>query len=179
MAEICMTPLHSEQIQQDNDRKIKSIRARLIAWLALGAALIAAAHIWRRPTSMDTSRELPAQLIVTGVTILFGGVWILLHGLRLGPHLAYRRFLRELQSGLSREEDGVVIRFDTDTTFREGLNFYQLVINVGDLKDEKDERLLYWDAALPRPALEKGARVRAKVHGNDLICLESLENRKE
>ena len=172
MAEICMTPLHSEQIQQDNDRKIKSIRARLIAWLALGAALIAAALIWRRPTSMDTSRELSAQLIVTGVTILFGGVWILLHGLRLGPHLAYRRFLRDLKRGLSHDETGVVVRFDEGETFREGLDFYQLVINVGDLKDERDERYLYWDANLPRPQLAPGDAVRVTVHGNDLVSLE-------
>ncbi len=172
MAEVHMTPLHSEQIRQENDRKIKSVRMALIAWLLLGAALIAVALVWRSPTSMDTSREKPAQAIVTGLTLAFGASGLLLRGMKLAPKIAYRRFLKELRGGLSHVEEGVVIGFDEDATFREGLDFYRLTMNVGDLADPKDERILYWDANLPKPALEIGARVRANIHGNDLIALE-------
>ena len=172
MANASMPPLHTEAIEQENLKKIKKMRAWLIAWLLVGAALIVAALIWRNPTTMDKSRETPAQLIVIGVTLLFGGVWVFLHGLKLGPHLAYRRFLRDLKRGLSHDETGVVVRFNEGKTFREGLDFYQLVINVGDLKDERDERYLYWDANLPRPQLAAGDAVRVTVHGNDLVSLE-------
>ena len=172
MANASMTPLHSEAIEQENLKKIKKMRAWLIAWLLVGAALIVAALIWRNPATMDKSREMPARLIVIGVTLLFGGVWVFLHGLKLGPHLAYRRFLRDLKRGLSHDEMGVVVRFDEGETFREGLDFYQLVINVGDLKDERDERYLYWDANLPRPQLAPDDAVRVTVHGNDLVSLE-------
>lgn len=172
MAEVHMTPLHSEQIRQENDRKIKSVRMALIAWLLLGAALIAVALVWRSPTSMDTSREKPAQAIVTGLTLAFGASGLFLRGMKLAPKIAYRRFLKELHGGLSHVEEGVVIGFDEDATFREGLDFYRLTMNVGDLADPKDERILYWDANLPKPTLEIGARVRANIHGNDLIALE-------
>ena len=48
----------------------------------------------------------------------------------------------------------------------------EIQVNVGDLKDERDERYLYWDANLPRPQLAPGDAVRVTVHGNDLVSLE-------
>ena len=42
MANASMTPLHSEAIEQENLKKIKKMRAWLIAWLLVGAALIVA-----------------------------------------------------------------------------------------------------------------------------------------
>lgn len=166
-----LTLLHTQQIQTENARRIRATRRWLAAWLALTAALLVAVLIWRNPVSMDKTRELPAQLAATAVTILFGGGYLFLRGMKLSPLLCYRRYLREISHGLSHEEEGAVVRFSQQAAFRDGLDFYQLVVNVGDPKDEKDERILYWDASLPRPELAAGERVRVLVHGNELLAL--------
>lgn len=171
-----MQPMHTDEIREKTGKRIRTgVRVMSLIVLA-GALAITALLIWRSPTSMDKSRELPAQIAVSAVTILAGAVCIFYYGMKVAPNVAYRHYLREISSGLSHEEEGVVIRFDKYPTFRSGLDFYQLVINVGDLKEEKDERYFYWDASLPRPSLPEGTRVRAMVHGNELIWLTALEN---
>lgn len=171
MAQMHMKPAHTDEILENNRRRIRAGMRIMWLFLLIGLAAVVALLVWRNPTSMDKTRELPAQVAVTAVTILTGVVCIFYYGMKLAPSVAYRRYLRELQSGLSHEETGVVVRFDRHTSFREGLEFYQLIVNIGDLGDEKDERLFYWDASLPRPELEAGMKVRAMVHGNELIWL--------
>ncbi len=169
MAEMRIEPAHTREMYDENQKKIRSLRLRLATIALVGVVVIVAVLIWRSPTGMDRSREKPAQFAVTAVTLLFGGACLFYRGMRLAPLTAYARYLRELQSGLTREVEGVVVRFAGETSFREGLYFYQLVLNVGDLREEKDERFFYWDALLPRPQLEPGMHVSAKAHGNDLL----------
>ena len=106
MAEMRIEPAHTREMYDENQKKIRSLRLRLAAIALVGVVVIVAVLIWRSPTGMDRSREKPAQFAVTAVTLLFGGACLFYRGMRLAPLTAYARYLRELQSGLTREVEG-------------------------------------------------------------------------
>ncbi|GHU76789.1 hypothetical protein AGMMS49992_23090 [Clostridia bacterium] len=113
------------------------------------------------------------------VTVVLGGLGIFLWGMKITPPLAYLKHLREIHSGLSRTVEGRLVQVeDGQPTFREGIDCYAFVINVGTdplrPDDPQDERLLYWDAQKPMPQWSVGDRVAITAHGNDVIALRIL-----
>lgn len=163
------TPLHGEQQRQANGKKIKRWLLLFGALAVIAAVLIMLSFVYRDATHMHNVNETKSQALTIGITLFFGAFIIFFWGMKLTPHLHYRRYLREVYQGLSREVEGQVVAFEESVVFRDGLFFYPMVINVGDLKNAEDERLLYWDARLPRPNTQLGTRVRLKAHGNDII----------
>jgi hypothetical protein len=106
------------------------------------------------------------------VTVTLGGLGIFLWGMKVTPVLAYRRHMREIHTGLSRSVVGRLARVnDGQITFREGIDCYPFVVNVGAADDPKDERLLYWDAQKPMPEWQIGDMLNITAHGNDVIAL--------
>ena len=161
--------LHTARDKEKNRIQIRRWLIFLLAFAVLGAGLIAVSFSIRDATHINNPNENVSQALTIAVTLVWGGLLIFFWGMKLSPHLHYRRFLRELYSGLSRTLEGRVVEFDEGTTFRDGLLFYRLLINAGDLKNPEDERQLYWDARLERPMLMEGLFVSARVHGNDII----------
>ena len=49
--------------------------------------------------------------------------------------------------------------YDDMDIIREGVPCRPFMLNVGEVKDEKDDRLLYWDAHLPLPQWQEGAKL--------------------
>ncbi|MDR0397531.1 MAG: hypothetical protein LBH66_09570 [Oscillospiraceae bacterium] len=140
-------------------------RSWIAAWVY--AAILAAAMI---PTLV-----LRLQWATILVTVALGGLGIFLWGMKITPALSYRKHLREIHSGLSRDVEGWLERVDNShLTFREGIDCYAFVVNVGDSArpDPKHERLLYWDAQKPFPDWRVGDTLRATAHGNDVITLQ-------
>jgi hypothetical protein len=163
------TALHTEEDKEKNRGQIKRWLILFLAFAVLGMALIAVSFSIRDATHINNPNETLSQALTIAITLVWGGLLIFFWGMKLTPHLCYRRFLKDVYSGMSRAVEGCVVGFEENTTFREGLLFYRLIVNVGDLKNPEDERLLYWDARLSRPALQTGARVRAVTRGNDII----------
>jgi len=115
------------------------------------------------------------QWATMAVTILWGGLMIFFWGMKLTPPLAYKRHLKEIHEGLSRTTEGRVVSFDEETTFREGLDYFALTVNIGDQGDPEDDRLFYWDMQKPRPVLSAADRVEIVSHGNDIIGFRSMQ----
>ena len=132
--------LHTDWDREKNRRQIKRWLLIFSAFAALGVGLIVVCFSIRDATHMNNPNENLGQALTIAVTLVFGVLIIFLWGMKLSPHLCYRRFLREAYSGLSRVVEGRVVLFDEETTFREGLLFYRMLINVGDLKNPEDER---------------------------------------
>ncbi len=172
-----MTKLHKDVDMKHIIDRIRRVYIWLCALLLLWVVLVCGSLIWRDATSMNNPNETASQVITIGVTILFGSLLIFLWSMKLSPLLYYKRFLKEAYRGLSRELEGVIVRWDEETTFRDGLSFYALMVNVGDILEPEDERLLYWDGQLKRPEFKLGDSVRLLVHGNDIIGLEREESR--
>ncbi len=167
-----MTKLHGDADIKQNGDRIRRVCILLCALFLLWAALVCGSLILRDATFMNNPYETASQAITIGVTIVCGSLLIFLWSMKLSPLLYYKRFLREAYRGLSRDVEGVIVRWDEETTFRDGLSFYALMVNVGDLQEPEHERLLYWDGQLSRPEFHLGDSVRLLVHGNDIIGLE-------
>lgn len=172
MQELREAFLHTEADKERNSGRIRRVFVLFAIWTVIAIIGIVASMIWRDNTHMHNANEMPSQIITIAITLVWGCVIIFMWGMKLSPLLSYRRYMKELTSGLSRTVDGVVTGFDADTTFRDGLSFYGMIVNVGDLKNEEDERRLYWDAQLKRPDIAEGDLVHIVAHGNDIISLE-------
>lgn len=173
MEHLAIPSVHSDADRERNRRRIHRVLGLFCVLLLIAAALIVGALIWRNPNQMHNPNETPSQIIVSGVTLVFGALIIFLWGMKMTPLLSYRKYLKEISSGLTRDVEGVIVTIEEDTSFRDGISFYPVIINIGDLSDEEDERLLYWDAQLARPTdIAVGDRVRFHAHGNDIIGYE-------
>lgn len=135
----------------------------------VAAACVIASFIWRDASHMNNPNEAKSQIVTIAVTVCFGALMLFIWGMKLTPRLCYRRYIKESYGGLSRTYQGVVASVSQELTFREGLYFYACVINVRDMKNPEDDRLLYWDAQLGAPPFAASDAVCFAVHGNDII----------
>jgi len=165
--------LHGEADRTKNGARIKRALTILAIGTLIVVGLIVALLIWRDATHMNNANETPSQMLIIAVTLVWGALLIFFSGMKVSPLLHYRRYLREIHGGLSREVSGMLVRFEEDTTFRDGLSFYAMVVTIGDGNEPEDERLLYWDARLARPGVAVGDQVRIQAHGNDIIGFEN------
>ena len=91
--------------------------------------------------------------------IAAGALFIFLWDTVLSPVLSYRKFLRDLLSGRKRDYSGRFKGFENLNIMREGIPCRPFMLNVGDGKDEKDDRLLYWDIQHPLPEWHEGMKL--------------------
>lgn len=164
--------LHGEADRQRTKARIARVLVVLGILTLVAAAGVTASLIWRDATHMNNPNETPSQIITIAITLVWGVAAIFFWGMKMTPLLSYRKFLRDLDKGLTREVEGVVTEIDADLSFRDGLSFYRLIVNVNDLENPEDERVLYWDAQLGKPDLAVGERIFVVAHGNDMISLE-------
>jgi len=138
------------------------------AWTLLGMAALPGIVL------AGVTLVLRVQWATILATVLFGGLLIFLWGMKLTPPLAYSRHLAGVREGLSRAAQGLLIRIDPETTFRDGMDFHAVWLDAGGRGDAQDERLFYWDAAKPLPDVPPGARVEIISHANTVIALQRL-----
>ena len=172
-----MQAAHIEDMHRPEDSQRNEIRIRRMLVIfgimtLVAAALITASLIWRDPTHMNNPNETMSQVITIAITLVWGALVIFLWGMKLSPRLSYRKYLKEIHGGLSRYEEGIITSVDEQTSFRDGLSFYGMILNIGDLENPEDERLLYWDAQLGKPTVSAGDKLRIHAHGNDIIGFE-------
>lgn len=164
--------VHTEADRAKNRALIRRMLIVFGILLGIAIALIVAALIWRDPTQLNNPNEWPSQIAVMAITLVFGALLIFLWGMKMTPLMSYRRYLKDIFSGLTRDVQGIVVRIDEDTTFRDGVSFHAVIVNIGDVAEPEDERLLYWDSQLPRPDISPGEDVFFLAHGNDIIGYE-------
>ena len=144
--------MYTEQDYQDILSQERRRRWALLSLCVLLLAAVAASFVFR------------VQALTVGLTILLGIVLILGHGVFLAPVTAYRKHLDTVLHGRVHSVTGLFKQVEKDVILREGVRFYPLLINVGDLTDEEDDRLLYFDANLPLPAWQVGDRITVWAH---------------
>lgn len=141
-------------------------RAGILRWMAVFSAVLLVGiglSFWRR-----------IEPLTMGLTILLGGGLVFLWDLKLRPVSVYRRFLREMETGLSREAEGVAVLFETEPSYREGLQSWRLLLNVDEKGNPEGERQFFVDANKPRPAIETGHRVKIRTHGSEVLAWQDL-----
>ena len=131
--------------------------------LALGLAAGIALFIVGRIRRSDT-----LWMATAALTILGGGAFLFLFGVWAQPALDYRRHVERMLRGRKRETVGILTRLSPELCERDGLWCHAMMVNLGS-GEEEDDRLLYYDAEKPAPAMPIGTRVR--VESNDkMVC---------
>lgn len=98
------------------------------------------------------------------LTILLGAYLIFMHGIYLAPVAAYYQHLNQVMHGRTRKLTGAFKEMEETAVYREGVRYYAMLVNVGRMEDEEDDRLLYFDANLPRPDWKKGDMITFTHH---------------
>lgn len=99
-------------------------------------------------------------------------VLIFLWDLRVAPQWRYGRFLKEIHSGLSRKSVGTLVRIGSAPVFKDGVNFYDVIINIYEDQSEDGERRFLLDCAKSIPSEWVGQDVVLTSHGNMVLAAE-------
>ncbi len=134
------------------EQKKRRLLCLWIPFAVLTAAVIALAVI-RVP-----------EVIVTVLTILTGGAAIFCWCMFVSPVRSYCKHLDSVLHGRTHDVTGAFKEMDETAVDRDGVSFYPMLINVGNMEDEEDDRLLYYDALLPRPEYVPGQKMTVTVH---------------
>lgn len=80
--------------------------------------------------------------------------------------IKYRRFLYDIKAGLDRDVEGVITEMSKDQFYKQGIEFYSLVIDEAGKEADESGRLLYYDVAKGEPPFNVGDRISVNVFGN-------------
>ena len=140
--------------------------ARFLALLGaivvvLGGA-IAAALILRMIWLLYT-----AAVVLTVVSLFLWGNF----GVRI---FCWRRFLKDMRTGMQREVTGEIISIDEELSLRDGVEFREVRLMTGEDSDKAGGRVLYIDASRFPLNVSIGARVHIDLFGNYVKGMEQL-----
>lgn len=108
------------------------------------------------------------QLCAAGCFIA-GAITIFLYDLRVKPALRYCAYLAEAHSGLTRQTVGALVRMGQDPVYQDGVNFYEIILNIYEDLDEEGERRFLLDAKKALPAEWMNRDVVVTSHGSYIL----------
>ncbi len=144
--------MYSEQDFADISRQLKE---RLIV-LGIPAALMLAGIV--------TSVVFRVQWLTMLLTAAEGFFCLFAYHMLLWPVIAYRSHLNDVLHGRVHTIKGAFKEMEEEAVLREGVLYYPLMLSVGNMDDPEDDRLLYYDANLPRPDWKQGDPLTVTVH---------------
>ncbi|MEG1775054.1 MAG: hypothetical protein RR367_01005, partial [Clostridia bacterium] len=116
------------------------------------------------------SRNDQMWIVTTALTIVSGGYFVFLYGVYVRPMRLYRKHVDYMLNGRKRETTGVLKDFAADTSDKEGVECYAMLLNVGERDDEEDDRLFYYDVHKPKPTMPLGSCIT--VTSNDRMVAD-------
>ena len=144
--------MYTEQIYQSNLQRIKK-RSIL---LGTPAALVLIAIIW--------SFIVRIKFLTMALTIVVGVYSIFCYGLLLFPLIAYSRHMDQILHGRTHTLTGFFKEMEDAVVVREGVEFHPMIMSVGNLENEDDDRLYYYDANLEKPDWQVGEKLTITAH---------------
>ena len=75
-----------------------------------------------------------------------------------------------MRNGQRRHTECSFLHFAPETRMHDGVEVHEMIVTVGT--GEEDERLYYWDADKPEPALREGEKIQVESFGNFITALE-------
>lgn len=94
---------------------------------------------------------------------------ILLWDLKVKPALRYGSYLAEVNSGMSHQTLGTLVRISEDLTYDGGIDFYEVILNIYEDLAEEGERRFLLDCKKELPREWIGRDVVVTSHGNMLL----------
>lgn len=109
--------------------------------------------------------------LTVGLTLALGAMLIFFYDLTIKPLHCYEVFLRNALHGRTRELDCTYMSTDADISLVDGVKYYALSLEQLDDKGDPFERMLYWDALKPQPALNPGDKLHIIYHDRMVVEL--------
>lgn len=106
--------------------------------------------------------------------VLAVSVFIFLWDMKLGPQLRYRRFLAEIQSGLSRETVGELVRINPDPVYQDGVYSREIFINIYEDLSEEGERRFLLDCVKELDESLMGQDLVVTSHGSYVLDIQTV-----
>ena len=100
---------------------------------------------------------------------VFCAVLILLYDLWVKPARRYDRFLREVREGSSHDTRGTLVRISETLTHEEGINFYEVILNIYEDMDEEGERRFLLDERRQLPEDWMGRDIVISSYGSMIV----------
>lgn len=104
------------------------------------------------------------QWLTIGATILLGTLFLFIYEMTIKPLHCYEIHLSNALHGRKRELDCTYHSIDADLSVVDGVNYYAMTVLQPDEKGDPFERMLYWDALKPAPALKPGDKLHIIYH---------------
>ena len=152
----------------DLEENRQQLKRRLLALLLPMVLLIAGIVVSLLP-------DIRLQWLTILLTILGGAAVIFCYGIFIYPVLSYGRHLKNVLEGLRRETTGRLREFSSQSCFREGVEYYPMVINTGDKGDEADDRLFYYDVHKGMPPYKPGDMITVVSHDKAVADIRRAE----
>jgi hypothetical protein len=154
--------------QADRAGVQKQLRKRwMVSALPSGVLFVAAIVVF---AICQSNRQDWGWVFACAATIVSGAYFLFFYGVYLRPMWLYARHVNYMLEGRMRETTGILTEVADEPTDKDGLDWYAIMVNIGDKGDPEDDRLLYYDALRGRPEIPLGTRVT--VLSNDKMISE-------
>ena len=117
------------------------------------------------------------ELLCIAGFVIAGSILIFLYDLRIKPVLRYGRYLTEAHSGLTRQTVGALVRIGSDPVYQDGVNFYEVILNIYEDMAEEGERRFLLDVNKEIPRDWIGQDVVVTSHGSFLLDVAPVEKK--
>ena len=152
--------MYSEKDALVNGGRIRKEAGRMMLCMLPFLAAAVAAFILR------------IEPLCIGAAIAAASVMLFLWDLKLGPLFRYRTFLNEIQSGLTRETVGALVRVSPDPVYQDGVYSREMFINIYEDMSEEGERRFLLDCAKDYDEGLMGRDVAITSHGSYVLGIE-------
>lgn len=144
-------------------RRLKNARL-LVAIVPAVLLLIAALTVFvlGRMERSEEAWKLTALLTVVGLSYL-----VFMLGVYVGPVSSYQKHIDYMLHGRQHFCTGILKEIGQNVCERNGVNYYPILINVGEKNDGKDDRLFYFDVLKELPNIPIGSRIT--IQHNDIM----------
>lgn len=109
-------------------------------------------------------------------SIVFFGLGILLWDLFVGPVARYSRFVQNAATGKGIATMGRFKRWTEGISQRKGVSYRSFLLNVGDMAEEEDDRLYYFDANLPAPDWKEGDSLTVVTSDRNVVEYQNMDS---
>lgn len=147
------------QSKQEKKRQLTRALLMMLPFAAIGAAGFA----------------LRMEALCIAGFIVAGAIAIFLYDLRIKPALRYDRYLAEVHSGLTKQTVGALVRIGSGRVYQDGINFYEVILNIYEDMAEEGERRFLLDERKEIPREWLNHDVTALSHGGYLLEIDLAE----
>ena len=151
--------------QQDFDQNHAQLKKRWI-FLAVPAAILLGLVVYSFVVRNETLTITLSLLLAFG--FIFG------YGMFVSPLAAYERHLNDALKGRTRKVTGAFKSMDESPVMRDGVSYYPMLLSVGDMAKDENDRLFYFDSNIERPNFVVGQTVTVTTH-DKFVCDFSVE----